>query len=49
MANHYFRDGAGDEARVVMLGEPIARVTKLVGELREIDSMSEGLSARRAG
>ena len=41
VADHDFRHGAGDQRRVVMLGEPVARVAELVGKPREIERVAQ--------
>ncbi len=32
VADHHFGHGAGDQRRIVMLGQPVARVAQLIGE-----------------
>ena len=49
VADHDFRRGAGDQRRVVMLGQPVARVAELVGELREVERVAQRVRAGRAG
>jgi hypothetical protein len=47
--DHHFRRRACDQRRVVMLGEPVARVAEFVGEPREVERIAQRVDARRAG
>lgn len=49
VTDHQFRNGARDQARVVVLGEPKTRVAEFVGEPREINCIVQSLRAGRTG
>ena len=49
LSNHDLRCGARNRGQIVMFGHPIARESELVGQLRQIERISQRLRAGRAG
>jgi len=47
-ADHHLGRGAGNQGRVVVFGEPVARVAKILGESREIERIVQRFPAGRA-
>ncbi len=46
--NQDFRARAGQHRRAVVLGHPIPAIARLLGELRQVDGVSEGVCACRS-